>query len=164
MGMRRLLLLLLALGCALALASCGGDDEEPATGSGSGSGNGDWTAEVNAICRKNRDETQRIAAEVQQDSGTGAKATAEIIDRSTDSSKALIGDLRDVDTPDDVSDDYEAFLDSIEEGTDLYPRLADAIRENKEDKDLTQQFESIANETRPFAKEHGLTDCVPDEG
>ena len=156
------LLLLLALCCSVALISCGGDDEEPAA-SGSGA-DGDWVAEVNKICRQNRDETQRIAAEVQEDVGTGAKATAEIIDRSTDSSKALIGDLRDIEPPADVSEDYSAFLDQIEEGTDLYPELADSIREGKEDPELAKQFEELANQTRPFAQEHRLTDCVPDQG
>ena len=124
----------------------------------------DWVAEVNKICRQNRDETQQIAAEVQEDVGTGAKATAEIIDRSTDSSKALIGDLRDIEPPADVSEDYSAFLDQIEEGTDLYPELADSIREGKEDPELTKQFEELASQTRPFAQEHRLTDCVPDQG
>ena len=157
-------LLLIALCCSVALVSCGGDDEEPATGSGSGSGDADWTDEVNAICRQNRDDTQRIAAEVQEDVGTGVKATAEIIDRSTDSSKALIGDLRDIEPPDDISEDYDAFLDRIEEGTDLYPELADSIRERKEDPELAKQFEELANQTRPFAQEHELTDCVPDQG
>jgi hypothetical protein len=156
------LLLLLALCCSVALVSCGGDDEEPATGSGSG--NADWTAEVNAICRQNRDETQRIAAEVQEDLGTGAKATAEIIDRSTDSSKALIEDLRDIEPPGDVSEDYDAFLDQIEQGTDLYPRLADSIRDGQEDEELTKEFEELANETRPFAQEHRLSDCIPAQG
>jgi hypothetical protein len=96
--------------------------------------------------------------------GTGAKATAEIIDRSTESSGELVGALRDVETPDDVSDDYSAFLDQIESGIDLYPQLADSIREGKEDPGLAEQFEALASGTRPFAEEHGLNDCVPDQG
>ena len=102
------LLVLLATCCSLALVSCG-DDEEPAgggSGADSGGGNGDWVAEVNRVCRQNQEDTQQIAAEVQEDVGTGAKATAEIIDRSTESSGELLGDLREVETPDDVSDDY----------------------------------------------------------
>jgi hypothetical protein len=156
------LLVLLAIGCSLALVSCG-DDEEPAGADGAG-GNGDWVAEVNRICRRNQEDTQRIAAEVQEDVGTGAKATAEIIDRSTESSGELVGALRDVETPDDVSDDYSAFLDQIESGIDLYPQLADSIREGKEDPGLAEQFEALASGTRPFAEEHGLNDCVPDQG
>jgi len=159
----RFLLLLLTLGCSLALASCGGDDEEPATG-GSGGGNGDWAAEVNKICRQNQADTQQIAAEVQEDVGASAKATAEIIDRSTESSRELLDDLREVQPPDDVSEDYAQFLDSIESGIDLYPQLADSIREGKEDPELAKQFEELASDTRPFAQEHALTDCVPAEG
>ena len=160
------LLVLLATCCSLALVSCG-DDEEPAgggSGADGGGGNGDWVAEVNRICRQNQEDTQRIAAEVQEDVGTGAKATAEIIDRSTESSGELLGELREVETPDDVSDDYESFLGEIENGIDLYPQLADSIREGKEDPELAKQFEAIASETRPFAQEHGLTDCVPEQG
>ena len=156
------LLLLLTLGCALALASCGGDDEEPA-GAGSG-GDSDWTAQVNKICRQNQADSQRIATEVQEEVGSGPKATAEIIERSTETSRGLIDDLRDVQTPDDVSEDYDAFLDGIEEGIDLYPELAESVRENKQNPDLAKDFERLANETRPFAKEHGLSDCIPSQG
>ena len=156
--------LLLALGCALALASCGGDDEEPATNGSGGGGNGDWTAEVNEICRRNQADTQEIAADVQEDGRTGAKATAEIIDRSTESSRELLDDLREVEPPGEVSEDYARFLDSIESGIDLYPQLADSIRDGKEDPELAKQFEELAGDTRPFAQEHGLTDCVPAEG
>jgi len=159
----RFLLVLLTLACSLVLASCGGDDEEPATG-GSGGGNGDWAAEVNKICRQNQADTQKIAAEVQEDVGAGAKATAEIIDRSSESSRELLDQLRDVQPPDDVSEDYAQFLDSIESGIDLYPQLADSIREGKEDPELAKQFEELASNTRPFAQEHALTDCVPAEG
>jgi hypothetical protein len=158
-------LVLLALCCAVALAGCG-DDEEPApAGSGAnGGGNADWAAEVNRVCRQNRADTEQIAAEVQEDVGTGAKATAEIIDRSTDSSRELLDELRDVQPPDDVSEDYSAFLDQIESGIDLYPQLADSIRERREDPELAKQFDELASETRPFAHEHRLTDCVPAEG
>ena len=160
------LLLLLAVCCCLALGSCGDDDEPAGGGSGTdgGGGTGDWVAEVNRICRQNQEDTQRIAAEVQEDVGTGAKATAEIIDRSTESSGELLGDLRDVETPEDVSDEYSSFLDQIENGIDLYPQLADSIREGKEDPELAKQFEAIAGETRPFARKHGLSDCVPEQG
>ena len=160
----RFVLVLLALGCSLALASCGGDDEEPATAGSGGGGSADWTAEVNEICRQNQADTQEIAADVQEDVGSGAKATAEIIDRSTESSRELLDQLRDVEPPDDVSEDYSAFLDSIESGIDLYPQLADSIREGKEDPELAEQFEELANDTRPFAREHQLTDCVPEQG
>ena len=157
------LLVLLAACCSLALVSCG-DDEEPAGGGSGADGNGDWVTEVNRICRQNQEDTQRIAAEVQEDVGTGAKATAEIIDRSTESSGELLGELREVKAPDDVSDDYESFLDQIEDGIALYPQLADSIRERKEDPALAERFEAIAGETRPFAQEHGLSDCVPEQG
>src|SRR5687768_7771791 len=158
-------LLLLAVCCAVALVACG-DDEEPApAGSGAnGGGSGDWAADVNRICRRNQADTQQIAADVQEDVGTGAKATAEIIDRSTGSSRELLDELRDVQPPDDVSEDYSAFLDQIESGIDLYPQLADSIRERREDPELAKQFDELASETRPFAQEHGLTDCVPAEG
>jgi hypothetical protein len=159
------LLLMLAISCSFALASCGDEEETATTGSGGdGAGHGDWVAEVNRICRQNQADTQQIAEDVQDEVGTGAKATAEIIDRSTESTGELLDQLRDVETPGDVSDDYTAFLDRIEEGMELYPQLADSIRERKEDPELARQFEEIGDDTRPFAQEHGLGDCVPEQG
>jgi hypothetical protein len=169
-------LLLLALACAVCLVACGGgDDEEPVpagSGSGdateessSGGGSEDWTAQVNAVCRRNQRETQKIAAEAQEEGGaTDEELTATVIERSVPLQEQLLAELDDVEPPEDVADDYDSFLDRIGDGVDLFPRLAGSVRSGKEDQELAEEFGKIADETRPFAQEHGLDACIPDAG
>jgi hypothetical protein len=163
--------LLLALACAVCLVACGGDDEEPAPAgssaaeeSSSGGGSDDWAAQVNAICKRNQQETQQIASRAQEEiEATDERLTAAIIERQVPLQEELLGELRDVEAPEDLADDYEAFLDRIEDGVELFPRLAGSIRTGEEDPDLRTEFEEIAKETQPFAQEQGLTDCITTE-
>ena len=163
-------LLLLTLACAVCLVACGGDDEEPAT-SGSGSGadadaaQEDWTAEVNAICKRNERETQKLAAQAQEESeARDEELTADIIERTIPLQKQLLGELGEIEPPEDVAEDYDAFLARIDDGVDLFPRLAESLRSGKQDQELVAEFDEIAQDTRPFAAEHGLDACVPDSG
>jgi hypothetical protein len=166
------LLVLLSLCCALCLVACGGDDEEPATsGSGgteessSGGGSNDWVKQVNAICKRNEQETQKLAAQVQEDiQATDEKLSAAIIERSVPLQEELLGELGEIEPPEELAADYDAFLDRIGDGVDLFPRLAESIRSGKEDQELAGEFEEVANETRPFAQEHGLDACIPEAG
>ena len=180
-------LLLLALACAVCLVACGGDDEDPApAGSGSGAaeessadsggssedssadsggGSEDWAAQVNEICARNETETQKIATKAQEElEANDARLSAEIIERTVPLQKDLLGELGDVQPPEDVGEDYDAFLARIDDGVDLLPRLAESLRSGEEDPELAAKFEEIAQDTRPFAAEHGLHACVPDAG
>ncbi len=167
--------LLLTLACAACLVACGGDDEEPApAGSGGGAaeesssgggGSEDWAEQVNAICRRNETETQKIAAEAQEEiDATDARLSAEIIERTVPLQKDLLGELGDVQPPEAIAEDYDEFLARIDDGVDLLPQLAESLRSGKEDPELAAKFEEIAQDTRPFAAEHGLDACVPDAG
>ena len=158
--------LLLILTCSLGLAACGGGDDGGSSGSGSGSGGGnaDWAAEVEKICRDNQEATQKVAADVQAEGLSGRQAAAEAIERSTPAAEDLVARLDDIDPPDDVQADYDTFITRIGDALELYPELADTVRANKEDKDLTARFQDLAGQTRPFAQKYGLDDGVTDAG
>ena len=166
------LLVLLALCCSVCLVACGGDDEEAApTGSGaaaesaSGGGSEDWTTEVNAVCKRSQAETKKLAARAQEDTqATDEKLTAEIIERSVPLQQELLDELGGVEPPEELAGEYDDFLARIGDGVELFPRLADSIRSGKEDQELAAEFEAIADDTRPFAQEHGLDACVPEAG
>ena len=54
----------------------------------------------------------------------------------------------------------------MERAFDLIPELADATRAGDQDKltELSEEFTRIARETRPFAEDTRLDDCLPDQG
>jgi hypothetical protein len=68
-----------------------------------------------------------------------------------------------VEAPGDLRAGYTEFLDRIEASLPLYEQLVEDVRRSRNDPELTTRFAQVAAETRPFATEHGLTDCLPDQ-
>jgi hypothetical protein len=160
--MRRLTALLLSCS-AIALAACGGDD-----GDDSPEPNrvreDEWAAQVNEICRDNRDRSLAIAAEVRNEGLTGNQAAAEVLERAQPLQDELIEDVAEVPAPPELQEDFDRFVDRIRDTLPLFERLAEATREGREDPELNTALIEVAADTRPFATEHGLTDCLTDAG
>jgi hypothetical protein len=154
--MRRLALLVLAL------AGCGG----------SGPSIDEFTAEANRVCRDGEASVARIVEEererIEREGGDTdpEQAAADVLERATEEYEPYMDRLRAVEAPDDLKDDWDAFLDRIEEAFGLFPRLAEATRsgDREELTELTTRFARIAGDTRPFAQRHGLDDCLPEGG
>jgi hypothetical protein len=74
--------------------------------------------------------------------------------------------LRALDPPSDLDEDWTRFLDGVERAFDLIPDLAAATRAGNQKRleELSEEFTRIARETRPFAEDNRLDDCLPDPG
>ena len=61
--------------------------------------------------------------------------------------------LKDLNPPQELSDDWDKFVGGVSEAFDLIPELADATRDGDREKlqELTDQFTKIGDDTRPFA-------------
>lgn len=156
------LLLILAVAVTV-LAGCGGGNDSETT---------EFVADANRICREGEERLQEVTREQQQ--------RAEKLD-SLEKQQAAVGDaleetaaayqpymerLRELAPPSELEDSWTSFLDGVERAFDLIPDLADATRSGDRDRlrELSEEFTQIARETRPFAEQHGLDDCLPDEG
>jgi hypothetical protein len=73
--------------------------------------------------------------------------------------------LRALDPPSDLEENWTSFLDGVERAFDKIPQLADATRagNQKQLTALSEEFTQIARDTRPFAEDNGLDDCLPDQ-
>lgn len=150
------------------LAGCGddGDDPSPAprtTGEAGQVTKAAWRAQVNAVCRRNRDETLRVAAEVSDEGLTGRAAAAETIERGNEAQRELVDDLLAVPAPTGLRSEFQRFGEGIRRALPLLDRLSDDIRAGRDDPRLTTQLAQIAGRTRPFAIDNGITDCLPDQ-
>jgi hypothetical protein len=162
------LLLALTIGLA-ALAGCGGGDDGGSDGDAPT--RKDFVADANAICRDGEKKIDEVTQQGRQDleratsSVEQRKVVGDVLEQTAEEYRPFLDRLRDLKPPDDLAEAWSSFLDDITEAFDLIPELADATRENDEEKlsELTTKFSDIARDTRPFAERAGLDDCLPDE-
>jgi hypothetical protein len=140
----------------VAVAGCGGDDDDASTEQ--------FAADANRICREGEARLNEVVDEARA-AGDPQEAAAAVLERGTEAYAPYMERLRELQPPEDLRDDWTAFLDGVQEAFDLFPQLADATRSGDREQleQLAGRFEGIARDTRPFAEEHGLRDCLPDE-
>jgi hypothetical protein len=156
---RSLVLLVLALTVA---AGCGGGDD---------SSTEDFVADANRICREGATKIQEVTREQQAAAGDldslekQRDAVASTLERTAEAYAPYMERLRALDPPSDLDESWTSFLDGVQRAFDLIPDLADATRtaDQKRLTELSEEFTQIARETRPFAEDNRLDDCLPDQ-
>jgi hypothetical protein len=156
---RPLLSMVLAL---TVLAGCGGGDD-PSTE--------EFVADANRICREGAAKITEITGEEQEAAGDlnslekQREAVATGLERSAEAYEPYMDRLRALDPPSDLDENWTNFLDGVQQAFDLIPDLADATRNGDQDRlnELSEEFTRIARETRPFAEDNRLDDCLPDQ-
>ncbi len=156
---RPLLIVVLSL---TILAGCGGGDS-PSTEA--------FVADANKICREGEAKIQEVTRE-QQDSASKPESLEEqrllvatVLQRTAEAYEPYMERLRALEAPSDLAENWTTFLDDVERAFDLIPELAEATHAGDENRlnELSQEFTRIARETRPFAEDNRLDDCLPDE-
>ena len=156
------LLLILAF-AAPVLAGCGGGDDSPTEA---------FVADANKICREGEAKIDEVSNAEARAAGEAEsleeqrRAVATVLERTTEAYQPYMERLRALDPPSDLEESWTSFLDGVERAFDMIPELADATRAGDQEKltSLSQEFAQIARETRPFAEDNGLDDCLPDQG
>jgi hypothetical protein len=156
--MTRLLVLLLALAL---FAGCGGGDESD---DGGGPSQESFTADVNQICREGSEKMSEVLPEENPTSQAELRDTAaSALEDAAEAYEPYLARLRDLEAPADIEQDWDTFITRIGDAFELIPDLADATREDDRQRlqELSSEFTQIAEETRPFAEQQGLDDCLP---
>jgi hypothetical protein len=157
---RRLVFVVLVLTVA---AGCGGGDNGSTD---------DFVADANQICREGAAEIQEVTREQQEAAGEldslekQRQAVATTLERTAEAYAPYMDRLRALDPPSDLAESWTSFLEDVERAFDLIPDLADATRSGNQKRlaELSEEFTQIARETRPFAEDNRLDDCLPDQG
>ena len=154
---------LLSLTLALALlAGCGGDDS---------SSTGDFVADANKICREGEAKIQEVTREQSEAAGKPEsleeqrRVVATVLESTAEAYEPYMERLRALEPPSDLEANWTTFLDGVERAFDMIPELADATRAGDEKRleELSGEFTQIARDTRPFAEDNRLDDCLPDQ-
>ena len=170
----------LVLSVALALAGCGGEESSKPSASSSGTATPsatptatataegpsekEWAAGVTAICKRNKREVARIVSDVRAEGLSGNKGAKAVLLRSVPVQRRLLAKLDAVEAPAAISEDYNFFVERLKQAVPLFKSLALSLDNRKALAVLEPQFKEIAADTRPFAVEHGLKACLPDQG
>lgn len=162
---------LLTLTFALALlAGCGGDDDSGGGGGGDALTQEELVSQANKICREGSEKIQSKTSEVQDKIQNAKspedqqKAVADVLEELANEYDPYLARLHDLNPPENLSGEWDKFLNGIDDAFDKIPELADATRDGDRDKlqSLTTDFQKIAEDTRPFATKYKLDDCLPD--
>ena len=155
-----------------ALTGCGGGDDDGGGGSGDGPTREAFVADANKICRDGEKKIDEVTADGQQELSQASseaeqrKVIGDLLEQTADAYRPSLDQLHDLEPPENLAEDWSSFIEGVTKGFDLIPELAEATRDNDEQrlKELTNQFSDIAADTRPFAERNGLDDCLPDQG
>jgi hypothetical protein len=145
------LILVLTLTCGVALAACGGDDEPSKD---------EFVEQADEICRDADQQLEDIDQPSTDDEIAG------YLDEVLELSDEVQGDLEDLDAPEDVQEDWDAYLDNTREGIEVLEEArdqaeggdADAARET-----LTgSQADELEEEQEQLADDIGFEECGKD--
>jgi hypothetical protein len=87
---------------------------------------------------------------------------AEVLERSMPLQERLLDRMAAVQAPADLQGEFDRFVEGVRESLPLFQRLADTVRAEKNDPELNTELLEVAAETRPFATEHRLNNCLTD--
>ena len=166
--MRIALVASLAVALAAATAGCGGDDK--GGGGGDRLSNAEFVSQANAICKGANDKAAAVKPDLPSSfDPTSAKATDEQLDTFGDYLDEVVGifrdevgDLRDLNPPEAVDDDFNKTLSLVDETLNEGDEAAEAAHDADRDKlkDKLAESERHSNEADTIATKLGLTKCA----
>jgi hypothetical protein len=120
----------------------------------------EWVVVVNARCKQYQKQATDTLNKFQASGATSPAAAAEAMNSVIPLGRQLVTDLRPVDVPADVQDDWTTFLDTLNGAFDLMPQIAKSMSGGQPDPELMKKFAEVEKNTRPFADQYGLSECL----
>lgn len=132
---------------ALAVAGCGGTDEEPLT-------RAQLVSRVEQACRAATEQVERGA----ESAGEGGAA---LLQRAADAQQAMQERIDDLQPPDELSDQWDAYKQGLDQRTDVLARAADSARtDDRALQDANAQLTAITRRLESSAQALGIRGCL----
>jgi hypothetical protein len=136
---------MLLLAAAFAFAACGGDSKE------------DFAKEADEICKEGEEKIEDL------DEPSDLEGFAEFADESVAIAEDTKGELEDLDPPGDVEDDWNRYLDNVDEGIELIQDAGEAAEADDQERfnEIVQSDASdeLEEENEEIADEIGFDQC-----
>jgi hypothetical protein len=138
--------------CALALAGCGGD----------GSGGGDRLS-----AREFRDQANAICADLAADlealgEGDTVPELTEQLEQGRERFEEALADLRDLQPPEDLEEDYDRLLETGDDAVELIDQMQQAAEDEdfEEVQRIAEEGEQQDEASDEIARDLGLDECA----
>jgi hypothetical protein len=148
---------MLIAGLAAVAVGCGGGEDQGTMAAS------DWTAKVEAMCRKQAADSKSKVAEIQKDSGSQEEMVAKVLEYGVDSTKPIIDKVADMPAPKGKEQPAKDFVASMNRLMPMIDDLAGAVRDNDESKgkELESKMQAETGKARASARELGIDACIP---
>ena len=123
----------------------------------------EWRAKVIAVCKRNEGASRKIAEGAHAEGLRGRALLKAILRRSVPVQNRLLDRLEAIEAPAPISEDYNYFVQRLRQAVPLLEQLAASLGDREALAALRRNFEDATADTRPFATEHGLKACLPDQ-
>jgi hypothetical protein len=139
------LLLMLLLAAVFALSACGGDDKD------------DFVSDADDICKEAEDKVDEL------DRPSTVDEVPAYVDEANEIGEDTKAELEDLDPPTDVEDDFNNFLDNVDEGIELLEELKAAAERGDEQAiaefDDDPRVNELNEENEQIAEDIGFEQC-----
>jgi hypothetical protein len=143
----RVALLLTVVVSAVALVGCGGEDRLSQAA---------FQQRANAICKKYNDRIAAIG------DPTSPAVVPEYVDKGIPLIEQGLSELRDLNPPEDVEDDYDRMLDATEDGIPAIRKLGEAVaaKDAVAVQEALQEVRRVSTTSNRLATTLGLDTCA----
>jgi hypothetical protein len=86
-----------------------------------------------------------------------------VFERSFPATRRYLNQLGEVQAPEAISEDYNFFVERLKQSVPLIKALPQSLDNKRALAVLQAEFKDVAADTRPFAIEHDLKACLPDQ-
>lgn len=151
-------LLTLVLGLALATGGCGGDDvssAEPELGTKKAA----WADAAGARCLEYQEAALKVRERFSDPKLEPDEAIQGSLREGLTLLRGMITDLRALDVPGDVKDEWSTFVDGYQQIADAMPDLADEQASGTETQEMRDLFSSVGKKVGPVAEKYDLGAC-----
>ena len=152
--------LLVVAGLALSLGACGGGDETASSTPVYGTKQADWAKAAGARCL----EYQKAALKVQQKYAAEKYEPQEAIEGAMRDGiplmKGMISDLRAIDVPEDVREDWTAFVDAYDDVISYLPQYIDEQIAGTESADMREKITAVGRKVEAISGTYDVGACA----
>lgn len=140
---------------ALAFGACGGDGGDNPVEQDDTLTKAEYIEEADAICKSAAEDFETL------EQPQSVEELEPFVNEAQERTETLISDLRDLEPPDEISDDVDTILTNLEQSVERFPDLLQAAKDQDVAtiQEINTEIQENVNAANEAAQEIGLEQC-----